>query len=196
VSPDRRKSKQPPEPTGDPIDTGELPVEPASHHLDEGWEPTDSVPAREAAIAVQEVEDRFLRLAAEYDNYRKRTTREKAEAFDKGAAAFAGRLLDSLDDLDRLLGSDPATTDGAAVREGLALIARKLAKELGAAGLEAIDAAGGKFDPNEQDAVALAIPDDPALDDTVAAIFQKGYRFRGAVLRPAKVQVFSVDGAI
>jgi molecular chaperone GrpE len=59
-----------------------------------------------------------------------------------------------------------------------------------------IDAAGQKFDPTEQDAVSLAVPEDPALDDTVAATFQKGYRFRGTVIRPAKVQVYSVDGAI
>jgi molecular chaperone GrpE len=173
-----------------------LPAEPAVHHLDEGWEPTDSVPAQEAGRALQEVEDRFLRLAAEYDNYRKRTTREKAESFDKGAAAFAARLLDSLDNFDRLLGSDQGSLDAPALREAIELIARKFAKDLEAAGLEPIDPVGQKFDPTEEDAVSLAVPDDPALDDTVAATFQKGYRFRGSVIRPAKVQVYSVDGAI
>ena len=192
----RRKDKETPEPVQEPVPEGGLPAEPAVHHLDEGWEPTDSVPAREAGLALQEAEDRFLRLAAEYDNYRKRTTREKSEAFDKGAAAFAGRLLDSLDNLDRLLGADPASMDGAGLREALELIARKLAKELENGGLEVIDPAGQKFDPTEQDAVSLAVPDDAALDNTVAATFQKGYRFRGAVIRPAKVQVYSVDGAI
>lgn len=196
MSADRRKSKERPEVVGDPVVEGGLPVEPTPHHLEEGWEPTESVPAREAALAVQEVEDRFLRLAAEYDNYRKRTTREKAEAFDKGAAAFAGRMLDSLDNLDRLLSSDPGSLDGAGMREALDLIARKLAKDLEAGGLEVIDATGQKFDPTEQDAVSLAVPDDAALDDMVAATFQKGYRFRGDVIRHAKVQVYSVDGAI
>jgi molecular chaperone GrpE len=193
---DRRKAKETPEVTQEPVEEGRTPAEPAPHHLDEGWEETDSVPAREAGLALQEVEDRFLRLAAEYDNYRKRTTREKAESFDKGAAAFAGRLLDSLDNFDRLLASDHSSLDAPALWEAVGLIARKLAKDLESAGLEVIDAAGQKFDPTEQDAVSLAMPEDPALDDVVAATFQKGYRFRGAVIRPAKVQVYSVDGAL
>lgn len=193
---DRRKPKPSAEAPQDAAHDGGLPAEPASHHLDEGWEPTDSVPAREAGQALQEAEDRFLRLAAEYDNYRKRTTKEKTESFDKGAAAFASRLLDSLDNFDRLLASDHASLEAPALWEAMELIARKFAKDLEAAGLEAIDPVGEKFDPNEEDAVSLAVPDDPALDDTVAATFQKGYRFRGTVIRPAKVQVYSVDGAI
>ena len=193
---DRRRPKESTEAPQEAAPEQGLPAEPAVHHLDEGWEPTDSVPAQEAGRALQEVEDRFLRLAAEYDNYRKRTTREKAESFDKGAAAFAGRLLDSLDNFDRLLNSDHSTLDAPALWEAVGLIARKLAKELEAAGLEVIDAAGQKFDPTEQDAVSLAVPEDASLDDTVAATFQKGYRFRGTVIRPAKVQVYSVDGAI
>jgi molecular chaperone GrpE len=193
---DRRKAKESREVPPEVAPEEELSAEPAVQHLDEGWEPTDSVPAVEAAKAVQEAEDRFLRLAAEYDNYRKRTTREKSESFDKGAAAFAARLLDSLDNFDRLIASDHASLDAPALWEAVGLIARKLAKELESAGLEVIDAAGQKFDPTEQDAVSLAVPEDPALDDTVAATFQKGYRFRGTVIRPAKVQVYSVDGAI
>jgi molecular chaperone GrpE len=101
-----------------------------------------------------------------------------------------------LDDIDRLAAIDPATTTGAALHEGFALIGKKLAKELEAGGLEAIDPVGEKFDPAEQEAVALRTPDDPALDDTVSATFQKGYRFRGNVIRHAKVQVYSVDGAL
>lgn len=195
-------SKHRPKPLdGEPAESGTtqhagIPADPAPHHLDEGWEPTDSVPAREAAIALQEAEDRFLRLAAEYDNYRKRTTREKTESFDRGGAAFAMRVLDVLDDIDRLAGLDPAATTATALHEGFALIGKKLAKELEVGGLETIDPVGQKFDPTEQEAVALAAPDDPALDDIVSATFQKGYRFRGAVIRHAKVQVFSVDGAI
>ena len=196
MSTDRRKAKESPEVPQEPVEDGGLPAEPAVHHLDEGWEPTDSVPAQEAGRALQEVEDRFLRLAAEYDNYRKRTTREKAESFDKGAAALAGRMLDTLDNIERLLASDPATMDSRGVFEAIGLIVRKFAKELESAGLEAIDPVGQKFDPNEEDAVSLAVPEDAALDDTVAATFQKGYRFRGTVIRPAKVQVYSVDGAI
>lgn len=167
-----------------------------SHHLDEGWEPGESVPAKEAALALEEAEDRFLRLAAEYDNYRRRTTREKTEAFDRGASDLIGKLLDELDDVDRLLTADPETTDYAAFRDGFGLFARKLGKELGNAGLERLEPNGLPFDPNEHEAVSVLVTDDAARDNHVAATFQPGYRFRGAVVRPARVQVWSVDGVL
>lgn len=173
-----------------------LPASPPPHHLEEGWEPTDSIPAVQAAKALQEAEDRFLRLAAEYDNYRKRTTREKNASFDRGASDLVGRLLDELDDVDRLVASDPETTDYAAFRDGFLLFSRKLDKELTGAGLERIDPVGTKFDPNEHEAVSILTPDDPAKDDLVAATFQVGYRFRGTVIRHARVQVWTVDGQL
>lgn len=187
------EQKPPVEPVADPTD---LPAEPVVHHLEDDWEATESVPAAAAATAVAEAEERFLRLAAEFDNYRKRTTREKAEASDRGAAALVSRLFEVLDDLDRLVASDAATTDYAAYRQGVELVVQKLRKELEGGGLERIDPVGTKFDPVEQDAVAIATPEDPALDDEVKATFQVGYRFRGSVVRPAKVQVWSVDGSL
>lgn len=181
----------------EPTPEGEVPEVPeVHHHLEDDWEATESVPAAAAASAVADAEERFLRLAAEYDNYRKRTMKEKAEAFDRGAAALVGRLLDVLDDIDRLGASDPATTDYDAYRAAFDLIVRKLRKELEGGGLERIDPTGTKFDPVEQDAVAIATPDDAALDDQVKATFQVGYRLRGTVIRPAKVQVWSVDGSL
>ncbi len=182
--------------TGDNPEGGKLPAEPVTHHLEEGWEPGDSVPAKEAAEALQAAEDRFLRLAAEYDNYRTRTTREKGESFDRGATDLVGRLLDELDDVDRLLQSDPEQTDYAAYRDGFSLFAKKLGKELGNAGLERLEPDGKPFDPNEHEAVSLLPTDDPAKDNLVAATFQPGYRFRGTVVRHARVQVWSVDGAL
>lgn len=181
------------EPVAEPTD---LPAEAVPHHLEDDWEEGESVPAGAAATAVAEAEERFLRLAAEYDNYRKRTTREKTEAFDRGAAALIGRLLDVFDDIDRLAASEPATTDYDAYRAAFELIMKKMAKELQGGGLERIDPTGTKFDPAEQDAVAIATPDDAALDDIVKATFQVGYRFRGTPIRPAKVQVWSVDGSL
>lgn len=176
---------------------GSIPAEePVVHHLDEDWAPEESIPAVEAGRALEEAEDRFLRLAAEYDNYRRRTIKEKAESFDRGASDFASQLLDVLDDFDRLLSSESATTDYPVYREAVELIVRKLGKELEAAGLTKLDPTGTKFDPNAQDAVAIAMPEDPALDDTVKATFQCGYLFRGTVIRPAKVQVWSLDGAL
>ncbi len=154
------------------------------------WEPTEAVPAAAAAHLLADLDDRYLRLAAEYENYRKRTHKEKTEAFDRGASALISRLLEVLDDIDRLAASD-ASTPAEAFRAAFELTQKKLRKELEAAGLERLDPAGQPFDPNEHDAVAVAPLENPSQDHTVKATFQTGYRFKGTVVRPARVQVYS-----
>lgn len=137
-----------------------------------------------------EMRDRHLRLAAEFDNYKKRVARERIELSDRAQATFISRLLDVLDDLDRLVASD-ASSSAEALRGGLALVDRKLQKELEAAGVERVDPVGQTFDPAEAEAVSIVPPPDPAKDHTVAATFQTGYRFKGTLVRPARVQVYS-----
>jgi|CXWL01.1.fsa_nt_gi molecular chaperone GrpE len=163
--------------------------------LPDEWTAEEAVPAIEAAKALAEVEDRFLRLAAEYENYRRRTAKEKAEAFDRGGSAMVQRLMDELDDIDRLASSDPETTNYEAYRAAFVLIQKKFEKELGAAGLEKIDPTGLPFDPTEHDAVAMTALVDGAEPQTVAATFQTGYRFKGSVIRPARVQVYGDQGS-
>ncbi len=158
------------------------------------WEAGESATADEARRAVAQAEDRLLRLAAEYDNYRKRTAKEKTEAFDRGASALITRLLDVLDDIDRLAASDAASTSADTFRSAFELIQKKLRKDLEAAGLERIDPAGAPFDPTVHEAVAAVAPEAPAQDHTVKATFQTGYRFKGNVVRPARVQVYSSHG--
>lgn len=138
----------------------------------------------------QEMRDRHLRLAAEFDNYRKRVARERVELSDRAQALFIARLLDVLDDLDRLVATDSGTS-AEALRGGLMLVDKKLRKELEAAGVERIDPTGQPFDPAEQEAVSIIPPPDPSKDHTVSATFQTGYRFKGSMVRPARVQVFS-----
>jgi molecular chaperone GrpE len=152
------------------------------------------------AQAVRRLEDqleqereRYLRLAAEYDNYRKRIARERAELADRAQAALVGRLLDALDDLERLV-ADGASASAEQVRQAAALVDRKLRKELLAAGLERIDPAGAAFDPSLHEAVATLPPPSPELDHQVSATFQAGYRFKGALVRPARVQVYAEQG--
>lgn len=160
------------------------------------WSPGEAIPAAEAAKAVAEAEDRFLRLAAEYENFRRRTAREKAEAFDRGASAIVQRLMDEFDDIDRLAASDPDSTSYEAFRAAFVLIQKKFEKELDSAGLEKLEPTGLPFDPAEHDAVAVTALVDGALPQTVAATFQVGYRFKGTVIRHARVQVFAEqDGA-
>jgi molecular chaperone GrpE len=133
--------------------------------------------------------DRYLRLAAEFDNFRRRTAKEKLEAGARAQATLARELLDTLDDLDRVVAMDSDGADAASFIQGVELVARKLAKSLTAAGLEVIDPTDASFDPNVHEAVATQPAESPDRDDHVAAVFQRGYLFKGQLLRPARVAV-------
>ncbi len=144
--------------------------------------------AAESDPAAQERE-RYLRLAAEYDNFRKRTLREKQEAETRGQADLVKQIIDPLDDIARFAHVDPATTDSATVVQGVEMVEKKLAKILSAAGLEIVDPVDQTFDPALHEAVAT----EPALskedDHVVARVYQLGYVFKGQLLRPARVVV-------
>jgi molecular chaperone GrpE len=142
---------------------------------------------------VAELKDRHLRLAAEFDNYRKRINRERSELSDRAQASFVAKLVDVLDDMDRLVASD-AATPLASLREGLKAVDRKLSKELEDAGVERIDPVGTPFDPSQHEAVSTVPSPDRSLDQLVSATFQPGYRFKGVLVRPARVQVYSDQG--
>jgi len=142
---------------------------------------------------IREATDRHLRLAAEFDNFRKRVARERLELADRAQAALVIKVLEVLDDVDRIVASDPATPT-ATLLEAVLLVDKKLRKELEAAGLERIDPAGQPFDPAWHEAVSIVAPERPEQDHTVAATFQIGYRFRGSLVRPARVQVYSSEG--
>ena len=139
---------------------------------------------------MQELKERHLRLAAEFDNYRKRVTRERSELTDRAQATFISRLLEVLDDLDRLSAGDTALSPEA-YREAVVMIDRKLRKELEAAGVERVDPVGQPFDPAEHEAVSVIPAPNPAQAHSVSATFQTGYRFKGTLVRPARVQVYS-----
>jgi molecular chaperone GrpE len=161
---------------------GAVPVEP------------DESRAQRLSDELEEMRDRHLRLGAEFDNYRKRMTRERAELADRAQATFAGRLLEILDDMDRLVEQTAQSTALDALREGVALVDRKLRKELEGLGLERIDPAGQPFDPNEHEAVSTTPAPEAARENLVSATFQPGYRFKGILVRPARVQVYTGEG--
>jgi molecular chaperone GrpE len=133
--------------------------------------------------------DRHLRLAAEYDNFRKRTERERTESWSRAQAQLVSRLLDALDDLQRVGGLDVENTSAAAVVEGVQLVERKLHRALEGAGLERIDGEGDPFDPEIHEALVSTPTAEREMDDTVAEVFQPGYLFKGVLLRPARVRV-------
>lgn len=133
--------------------------------------------------------DRHLRLAAEFDNYRKRVERERADNIARAQAQVLERLLEPLDDLARIADFDPATTASGALHEGAEMVERKFLRAMEALGVEAIDAEGKPFDPTIHEALTTVPTDSPDEDNTVAQVFQKGYRLKGVLLRPARVVV-------
>jgi molecular chaperone GrpE len=162
-------------------------AEPPAEAAEVGGMPADRVASLETELV--EAKDRHLRLAAEFDNFRKRVTRERDEIRVRSQAEVARRLLDALDDLGRVAHLDPAATAAADVIAGVELVERKVLRELGALGMVTINAADVPFDPQLHEAITTIPTDDEAQDHTVAAVFQVGYRFNGTLLRPARVQV-------
>jgi molecular chaperone GrpE len=138
--------------------------------------------------------EKHLRLAAEFDNYRRRNERERADAWGRAQSELAKNLLDPIDDLERVAHHAAGEVNYQALLEGVQLVEKKLRSSLTAAGLEFIDAAGAAFDPKTMEAVAMVPTDVPEEDDTVSDVFQRGYSFKGQLLRPARVRVKKYEG--
>jgi len=138
--------------------------------------------------------ERYLRLAAEFDNYRKRTERERAETWTRAQQALIERLLEPLDDLQRVADFDPETVSAVSLHEGIELVERKMMRVLESFGLEAIEAAGQPFDPEVHEALMTTPTDVAEHDGTVADVFQRGYRLKGSLVRPARVRVHNYEG--
>jgi molecular chaperone GrpE len=153
-------------------------------------ETDDSAIARELA----EQRDRYLRLAAEYDNYRKRTAKERQDAGLRGQAELIKGLIDPLDDIGRFAHVDPATTDAQTLVDGVAMVEKKLLKTLAGYGLEVVDPAGKPFDPAVHEAVMTEPAASAEEDHLVARVFQLGYVFNGQLVRPARVVVKQWNG--
>ena len=159
----------------------------------------DTGPATDAPVAdelradtVSELEaqrDRYLRLAAEYDNYRKRTAKETQQARARGQGDLIKGMLDSLDDLDRFAHLDASSTDSKTVIDGVALVEKNLFKALTNAGIETINPVEMPFDPNLHEAVSTIAAESPDEDHMVAQVYQRGYMLNGQLLRPARVVV-------
>ena len=155
-----------------------------------------SAPAGEAGAEVERLEralatekDTRLRLAAEFDNFRKRSVRERQEAGTRAQAELVQGLIEVLDDIMRFAHLDPATVDSGTVVQGVALVERKVMKTLAGHGLELVDPVGRPFDPAFHEAVGTEPAATSEEDHIVARVYQAGYIFRGQLLRPARVVV-------
>lgn len=156
-----------------------------------GAEATDVAAAEFEALRAEmdALNDRHLRLAAEFDNYRKRNERERVELGARAQAELVGKLLEALDDLQRVVEVDAESTSVEALLEGVELVEKKLRRTLESAGLEPIDAEGEFFNPATMEALMTLPAERPEDDELVADVFQKGYRFRDTLIRPARVRV-------
>jgi molecular chaperone GrpE len=149
----------------------------------------DSLEAKVAELeaTLAESRDKYLRLAADFDNYKKRSRQEHLETIQHASADLIARLLPGLDDLHKALDHQPEGIDEAWAR-GVELSVRKLEEALRAHGLEAIDAVGKPFDPAVHEAIGHEESTEHP-EDTVVQELRRGYRIRDRVVRPALVKV-------
>jgi molecular chaperone GrpE len=131
-------------------------------------------------------DDRLLRLAADFENYKKRVTREREEYVSQANARLLGELIPVLDDLERALAAAEQHEE-AQLEEGVRLVHRSLASLLERHGVTAIDT-DGQFDPHVHEAL-LAQPSEDAESGAVIDVLQKGYKLGDRVVRPARVIV-------
>lgn len=141
----------------------------------------------ELESALAEAKDRRLRLAADFDNFKKRTRQEQLETIQHASADLIARLLPALDDLHKALDHKPKGVDEAWVK-GLELSVRKLDEALSAHGLEPIDTVGARFDPKLHEAIGSEESAEHP-EDTITSELRRGYRIRDRVVRPALVKV-------
>ena len=146
-------------------------------------------PLELAQAQIDELKDKYLRSVAEFDNYRKRTLKEKAELILNGSEKAVGAVLPILDDMERAIANGEKTDDPQVLREGISLIYAKFQKVLESLGVKEIETADADFDTDVHEAIAMV----PGMGDDkkgkVLDCVQKGYKLNDKVIRHAKVAV-------
>ena len=156
-------------------------------------EETSEAPAEESADdkvkaleeELKKEKDNYMRLFAEFDNFRKRTSREKTEAYGDSAAKTIGAILPALDNFDRAL---DAPCEDENFKKGVEMIFTQMNGILEKLGVTEIEAVGAKFDPNLHNAIKQVESED-GESDIVCEVFQKGYKLGDRIIRPAMVAV-------
>lgn len=169
--------------------TGEgVPDDGAPHGEARESDRTELVALREE---FEDLNDRHLRLVAEFNNFRRRSEQERLSAWARAQADLVGKLLDVLDDIQRVADLDLSNATVDAIMEGIDLVERKFVRQLGEAGVETIDPDNEIFDPERMEAMMRVPADDDDQVDKVAQVFQKGYALKGTLVRPARVSVYT-----
>lgn len=143
----------------------------------------------ELEASLEKEKKEYLFLMAEFDNFRKRTIKEKSELIKNAAEAVLKGLLPIVDDFERGLNATENVEDPAAVREGMELIYQKLVKYLEKNGVKAIDPEDREFDTNRHEAISAVPVQDEAQKGKILDTVEKGYMLNDKVLRHAKVVV-------
>lgn len=152
-------------------------------------EKNEKSPLEEAQAQIDELKDKYLRSVAEFDNYRKRTLKEKAELILNGSEKAVGAVLPILDDMERAIANGEKTDDPKVLREGMSLIYTKFQKVLESLGVKEIETADADFDTDVHEAIAMV----PGMGDDkkgkVLDCVLTGYKLNDKVIRHAKVAV-------
>lgn len=139
---------------------------------------------------IDELEDRVKRQMAEFDNFRKRTDKEKSAMFETGAKSVIEKILPVVDNFERGLATVPESDKGGAFAQGMEMIYKQLLTELEAIDVKPIEAVGQEFDPEFHNAV-MQVESEEYESGIIAQELQKGYTYRGSVVRHSMVAVVS-----
>ena len=150
---------------------------------------TETDPLTKAQAEIEELKDKYLRSVAEFDNYRKRTLKERAELILNGGEKVIAAILPVIDDMERAMENGAKTDNPEVLREGMTLIHQKFLKILEAQGVSKIETEDADFDTDIHEAVAMV----PGMGDDkkgkVIDCLQQGYKLNDKVIRHAKVAV-------
>ena len=170
-------------------DAAESIKETAENEAEEETSDEEKDPLEAAQEEIEQLKDKYLRAVAEFDNYRKRTLKEKAELILNGGEKAVSAVLPVIDDMERAIENGAKTDDPAVLREGMELIYNKFIKALEGLGVKKIDTEDADFNTDLHEAVAMV----PGMGDDkkgkVIDCLQAGYQLNDKVIRHAKVAV-------
>ena len=164
--------------------------EPAAEAEDPAADAISSVKEKALRDKITALEDKVKRQMAEFDNFRKRTTKEKEQMFSMGEKSVIEKMLPVVDNFERGLAAVPEAEKGSAIASGMEMIYKQMMKQLEDLGVKPIEAVGKEFDPNFHNAV-MQVESDELESGVVAQEFQKGYTYHDTVIRHSMVGVVS-----
>ena len=164
--------------------------EPATEAEEPAADAISSVKEKALRDKITALEDKVKRQMAEFDNFRKRTSKEKEQMFSMGERSVIEKMLPVVDNFERGLAAVPEAEKGSAIASGMEMIYKQMMKQLEDLGVKPIEAVGKEFDPNFHNAV-MQVESDELESGVVAQEFQKGYTYHDTVIRHSMVGVVS-----